>query len=56
VQVEVTQGATHLKLEGIAEGTGVVGDTIQVQNPTSHQRFAARIAARGKVVVAKGTL
>ena len=56
VQVEVTQGATHLKLEGIAEGTGGVGDTIQVQNPTSHQRFPARIAARGKVVVAKGTL
>jgi len=55
VQVEVTLGGTRLKLEGIAEGTGVVGDTIQVQNPTSHQRFPARILARGKVVVAKGT-
>ncbi len=56
VQVEVTQGGAHLTLEGIAEASGVVGDTIPVQNPTSHQRFPARIAARGKVVVAKGTL
>jgi len=55
VQVEVTQGAAYLKLEGIAEASGVVGDTISVQNPTSHQRFPARIAARGKVVVNKGT-
>jgi flagella basal body P-ring formation protein FlgA len=54
VQVEVTQGAAHLTLEGIAEASGVVGDTIPVQNPISHQRFPARIAARGKVVV-KGT-
>ena len=56
VQVEVTQGAAHLKLEGIAEASGVVGETIPIENPSSHQRFRARIAARGKVVVEKGSL
>ena len=56
VQVEVTQGAAYLKLEGIAEASGVIGETIPVQNPTSHQRFPARIAGRGKVVAGIGNL
>ena len=54
VQVEVIQGGARLKLEGIAEASGVVGDTISIQNPTSHQRFPARIMEPGRVLVAKG--
>ncbi|MEO8592511.1 MAG: flagellar basal body P-ring formation chaperone FlgA [Candidatus Solibacter sp.] len=55
VRVEVTQGGARLKLEGIAQASGSVGDTIAVENPTSRQRFTARIAGRGLVEV-KGTL
>jgi len=52
VQVEVVVGAAHLRLEGVAAAAGAVGETIDVENPISRRRFRARIAARGKVVVA----
>jgi flagella basal body P-ring formation protein FlgA len=54
VQVEVFQGGAHLRLEGVAQASGAVGDTIQIENPTSKRRFPARVSAKGKVVV-KGT-
>ena len=56
VQVEVSLGGTHLKLEAVAEASGVIGETIPIQNPTSKQRFPARIQAPGRVVVMKGSL
>lgn len=56
VQVEVVQGGARLKLEGVAEASGAIGDTIPIQNPVSKQRFPARIEAKGKVVVTKGSL
>jgi flagella basal body P-ring formation protein FlgA len=55
VQVEVFQGAARLRLEGVAQGAGVAGDTIPVENPVSKRRFPARVEGKGKVLV-KGSL
>jgi len=55
VQVEVFQGAAHLRLEGVAQSAGAVGETIPIENPSSRRRFPARVEAKGKVVV-KGPL
>jgi flagella basal body P-ring formation protein FlgA len=55
VQVEVIQGAAHLRLEGVAQTAGSVGDTIMIENPTSKRRFPARVEAKGKALV-KGSL
>ena len=51
VLVEVTNGAAHLKLEGTAESSGALGETIVVLNPISKHRFPARVEAKGRVVV-----
>jgi flagella basal body P-ring formation protein FlgA len=56
VQVEAVHGAAVLKLEGVAEASGAIGETIPIQNPVSKQRFQARIESKGKVVVTKGSL
>jgi flagella basal body P-ring formation protein FlgA len=56
VEVEAVQGGAHLKLEGIAEGSGSPGDIIPIQNPISKQRFMARVECKGKVVATKGSL
>jgi flagella basal body P-ring formation protein FlgA len=55
VQVDVIQGGAHLRLEGVAQTAGAVGDIIFIENPTSKRRFPARVESKGKVVV-KGTL
>jgi flagella basal body P-ring formation protein FlgA len=55
VQVEVVRGGAHLRLEGVAQASGAIGETIVVENPTSKRRFPARVEGKGKVVV-KGTL
>lgn len=55
VKVEVVSGSTRLVTEGIAEGSGVLGETISVQNPESKRYFRARIEGEGRVLV-KGTL
>jgi flagella basal body P-ring formation protein FlgA len=55
VQVDVIQGGAHLRLEGVAQAGGTIGETIAVENPASKRRFPARVAAKGQVVV-KGTL
>ncbi len=49
VEVDVHSGLAHLKFEARAEGSGAIGETIAVRNPTSTKRFQARIAAKGKV-------
>ena len=56
VQVEATHGGALLKLEGIAEASGAIGETIPIQNPVSKHRFPARVESKGKVVVTKGIL
>jgi flagella basal body P-ring formation protein FlgA len=55
VQVDVIQGGAHLRLEGVAQTAGAIGDTVFVENPASKRRFPARVEAKGKVLV-KGTL
>jgi flagellar basal body P-ring formation protein FlgA len=56
VEVEAVHGGARLKLEGIAEASGAIGQTIPIQNPVSKQRFPARVESKGKVVVTKGSL
>jgi flagellar basal body P-ring formation protein FlgA len=56
VQVEVVRGGALLKLEGVAQASGAIGETIAIQNPTSKQRFPARVESKGRVVVTKGIL
>ena len=56
VEVEAVHGGARLKLEGIAEGSGAIGETIAIQNPVSKKRFQARVESKGRVVVQKGGL
>ena len=56
VEVEAVHGGARLKLEGIAEASGAVGETIPIQNPVSKQRFPARVESKGKVIVTKESL
>jgi flagella basal body P-ring formation protein FlgA len=51
VTVVVREGATHLETEARTEGSGAVGETIQVVNLTSHRRFTARVEGKGRVSV-----
>jgi flagella basal body P-ring formation protein FlgA len=51
VKVDVLNGAAHLELEAVAEGSGAVGETIPVLNPDSHKRFLARVEGKGRVSV-----
>lgn len=51
VQVEVRNGGALLELEGQAEASGAIGDTIPVRNPDSQKRFQAKVKGKGKVVV-----
>jgi flagella basal body P-ring formation protein FlgA len=51
VTVDVFDGAAHLELEAVAEGSGAVGETISVLNPDSHRHFQARVEGKGKVSV-----
>jgi flagella basal body P-ring formation protein FlgA len=54
VQVQVQRGGARLKLEGLAEASGAVGETIPVLNPVSHRTFRARVAGRGLVSIEEG--
>jgi len=54
VEVEVTSGHTHLKLEARAENSGRQGDMISVRNPKSGKLFRARVESKGKVIVMPG--
>jgi len=51
VTVEVFNGAAHLELQGLAQGSGAMGDTIAVLNPDSHKQFPARVEGKGRVSV-----
>ena len=51
VQVEVREGGALLQLNGQAQASGAVGQTIPVLNTMSKKRFQARVEAKGKVSV-----
>lgn len=51
VEVNVQNGAAHLKFEARAEASGAVGDAISVRNPISGKRFLAKVEGKGRVFV-----
>ncbi len=51
VEVDVQNGAAHLKFEARAEVSGTVGDAISVRNPSSGKRFLAKVEGKGRVFV-----
>lgn len=50
VSVELNTGGIKITFNGIAQSEGAVGETIEVQNAKTGQRFTATVIARGKVV------
>lgn len=58
VRVNVIDGAAELVFEAKAETSGRAGDTITLQNPTSQERFHARVTGPGtsEIVLGKNTL
>lgn len=54
VKVRVRDGGAQLELEAVAESSGAVGEKVFIRNPNSHQRFAARVEAKGRVAVDAG--
>jgi flagella basal body P-ring formation protein FlgA len=55
VQVEAIHGGVHLHLEGVAQTSGALGETISIENSVSKRRFIGRVEGKGKVLV-KGIL
>lgn len=53
VKVEVWSGATHLELEGLAEGAAAVGQSVAIRNPVSKRRFLARVEGQGRASVGR---
>jgi len=51
VKVTVHNGGAQLELDGLAENSGAVGETVTVRNPDSQRRFRARVEERGRVTV-----
>jgi flagella basal body P-ring formation protein FlgA len=51
VQVEAIHGGVHLHLEGVAQTSGAVGETISIENSVSKRRFIGRVEGKGKVIV-----
>ena len=56
VRVEAVRGGARLEMEGVAEGSGAMGEIIPILNPVSQRRFPARVEAKGRVVATKGSL
>ena len=50
VAVELNNGGIKITFNGIAHSDGAVGETIEVENAKTKQRFNALVVARGKVV------
>ena len=51
VQVRVISGAAEIGLEAEAEGSGRLGDVIQLRNLQSQKTFRARIEGKGRALV-----
>lgn len=49
VEVEVSSGNAHLKLEARAAGSGCAGDRISILNPRTGKRFTGTIVAKDKI-------
>ena len=56
VEIESREGAALVQAPGQAQASGAIGETILVLNPMSNKRFPARVTAKGKVAVGKGSL
>lgn len=50
VAVQLNNGGIKITFNGIAQGQGAVGETIEVLNPKTKQRITATIVGPGKVV------
>lgn len=50
VRVELQSPGVKITFNGIAQDEGSVGDTIEVENPQTKERFVATIVGRGKVL------
>lgn len=55
VRVELRSPGIAITFNGVAHDEGSVGDTIEVENQQTKERFAATIVARGKVVAGEQT-
>lgn len=51
VNVAVSSGSAHLRLDAIAETSGRIGERVLVKNPTSGKRFQATVESKGHVTV-----
>jgi flagella basal body P-ring formation protein FlgA len=56
VRVEAVRGGARLELECVAEGSGAIGEIVQILNPVSQRRFPARVESKGRVVATRGSL
>jgi flagella basal body P-ring formation protein FlgA len=54
VEVEVRSGQARLRFTGQAQASARSGEQVQVENPTTHRRFTARVVAPGKAVLTLG--
>lgn len=50
VSVELNTGGIKITFNGVAHSEGAIGETIEVENSKSGQRFNATVVAKGKVV------
>lgn len=50
VSVELNNGGIKITFNGIAQSEGAIGETVEVQNAKTGQRFNAIVVANGKVV------
>ena len=50
VSVVLNTGGIKITFSGVAQSEGAVGETIEVQNTKTGQRFNATVVAKGKVV------
>lgn len=53
VAVELKTSGVKITFNAIAQEEGAVGDTIEVLNPLTKERFVATVAGRGKVIAGK---
>lgn len=51
VEVKVSSGAAHLRLDALAESGGRAGDRILLRNPDNSRRFQARVEKKGQATV-----
>ena len=49
--LEIETDKVSFELEAQADASGAIGETIPVRNPTSNNRFRARVEGKGQVAV-----